>query len=407
MVMSGINDENREVSLELIKEMAVQMSSERDTDGLGYAALTKEGNLFGERWLNNKDAFKERMAVDERAEAFARSTGGMASSTLGNRYNSFGVGPAGLDQLVAVTLHTRLATCGREFCNVHPFVSEDGKTSLIHNGVISNHDKLKKVTSTNDSETILHLYTEYEVMDDLNAIQHVADKLYGYYACGVFSETAEGMKILDVFRDDRADLHGVFIKELGIPVITTKLEFIQKACANLDLTIVQIYKIKGNMMIRFEPYSGTVLDYCEFKSNGYQSYQSYPDTTDPDWWKPGYQKSSSNYTPPAPPEKSNLVSLPGKTEAEKEQESLERTNKFLKSLNKENLVRAVDKYLHRLLSREESGKIDGAILAKHLQRIHRHTEINDIMDVLCGEYGWDEKVDKETDTWFIYRRKSE
>ena len=119
--------------------MAFQMSSGSDRDGLGYSALNEAGDLFGERWLNNDDAFVRRAIKSDKCKEIEQELAGLLSENqVGETYGEFGIGVGGLDSISAITLHTRLATSGKGFANCHPFVSEDGLTSLIHNGVITN-----------------------------------------------------------------------------------------------------------------------------------------------------------------------------------------------------------------------------------------------------------------------------
>jgi hypothetical protein len=417
MIMPGINDENRELATKVIKGMAVEMSSESDKDGLGYAALTDEGELFGERWLYNSEAFKDRVESDPDALTLAKESGGALECTIPEKYGVIGKGPAGLSSITAITLHTRYATTARGFQNCHPFVTPDGKTSLIHNGVINNHMQLTKKYSTCDSEAILHEYISEGVADKIINVEKMAKKLYGYYACGVFATTSEGFRVLDVFKDGRAQLHGVYIKELKTPVLTTKLEFIQKVAKDLGLTISQIYKVKDDMILRFNPYTGTILDYTGFNSNGYyssgSSYNSY------DGYHSYPKADSPTATPPPPPKlevlqggelkESGTPAEEGSSEKKSNDTGVveQKAKEFLKGLNEENLVRACDRYLLGVLERTGEPVVEGDLLSQRLSRIHKSSFLDRIIDRLCSdEFGWEECVDKETNTWLLYRKSN-
>ena len=84
--------------------------------------------------------------------------------------------------------HTRWATHGAPTAvNAHPHISFDGNFAVVHNGVVTNCDKLKaelknkgiKLVSDTDSEIIAHLMAlEYDG-DMLSTIEKVASRLQG------------------------------------------------------------------------------------------------------------------------------------------------------------------------------------------------------------------------------------
>ena len=269
MVMAGINKTNRTLALEFTKLMAKQITP-GNSDGLGYAAVTTKGELFGERWLNNNDAFVNRPAYDglskEEAGMIDRYRGFLIPELPVQTYNSFG--KIDEDNIAAITLHTRLATSGKEFMNTHPFVRDD--TSLIHNGVIANASDLKMVQSTCDSEAILNEYVENHVMDKPENIRKVAGKLQGYYACGVFSKSKKYGNILDIFKDTRAVLDAAYIVDLRAIVFSSRLADIRAVCSQMGMSIGRTFKVSDDMLLRLDPISGEVLTTEKFTSIGYQ-----------------------------------------------------------------------------------------------------------------------------------------
>ena len=267
MIMPGIKPENVEKTWQFVEEMSSLMSV-GNSHGLGYTAINNEGNLFGERWFNNEDAFDVRNPFTEKDKTLIDKFKGFLSKPY--VYNNFGdMQDKGLR---AITLHARYSTNTKSMENTHPFIRDN--TSLIHNGVIRNHEKLKKITSTCDSEVILNSYVEHNVMNDITAMQKIADELEGYYACGVFSKTTEGKVILDVFKDSTANLSAAWIVEFDTVVISTDLEDIRKACKTLNLTISSDYKVSNNTLIRLDALTGEVIQTYEFKlkTNTYTSY---------------------------------------------------------------------------------------------------------------------------------------
>jgi len=90
--------------------------------------------------------------------------------------------------------HTRWATCGgitKE--NAHPHTDCSGKISLVHNGIIENHDDLKKelvknghkFKSETDTEIVAHLIEEEYKGDLKEATLKALKKLEGSYALGI------------------------------------------------------------------------------------------------------------------------------------------------------------------------------------------------------------------------------
>ena len=95
--------------------------------------------------------------------------------------------------------HTRWATHGEpSTTNSHPHTS--GKVSVVHNGVIENHDSLRteliaagyEFISATDTEVVAHLVNYYLKQDDdtnlRNAVQKTIGRLAGAYALGVISQ---------------------------------------------------------------------------------------------------------------------------------------------------------------------------------------------------------------------------
>lgn len=265
-VIPKVTDETREQALKLIKVLGVELSKPGGhKDGLGYVAMTKEGNLFGERWLINDDAFIKRDYADTGTINVIKSEfGDIIETTPASKedvYNSFGV----LDdsKVTSIMIHTRLATTDKGLMNCHPFYDPITETTLIHNGVVSKLG-LEFVSSTCDSEGIMREYIKQDVMNVPKNIQKVANKLQGYYACGVFSETTDGVKVLDIFKCDRADLIAGYVDELKTLVFCSQPRLLSEAVAAAGLTLTGLYKIRGGLLCRFNALTGKVLNQVKF-----------------------------------------------------------------------------------------------------------------------------------------------
>lgn len=93
--------------------------------------------------------------------------------------------------------HIRWATHGEASdINSHPHLSNNGKISVVHNGIIENYRELKKeleeegytFKSSTDTEVIAVLLEKYYEKDLLEAVKIVKDKLEGSFALGIISE---------------------------------------------------------------------------------------------------------------------------------------------------------------------------------------------------------------------------
>jgi len=93
--------------------------------------------------------------------------------------------------------HTRWATHGKpSTANAHPHISHD-KIAVVHNGIIENHESLRKIhqqqgyefTSETDTEVIVHeIHHALDATDSLlNAVKAAVKKLDGAYALGIIS----------------------------------------------------------------------------------------------------------------------------------------------------------------------------------------------------------------------------
>tara|TARA_B110000881_G_C18589121_1_gene526748 strand:+ start:545 stop:2389 length:1845 start_codon:yes stop_codon:yes gene_type:complete len=97
--------------------------------------------------------------------------------------------------------HTRWATHGApNQINSHPHISNSGKLSLVHNGIIENYDALKKVLinkgyvfiSDTDSEVLVNLIEEIQKTNDVKlgkAVRLALKEVVGAYAIAVFDST--------------------------------------------------------------------------------------------------------------------------------------------------------------------------------------------------------------------------
>jgi len=238
--------------------------------GIGYTAVKSNGDFFTERWHKNDMFFdRESVMTDDvikQLEPFKKRL-----PKLDVNYSIFG--DTNMNDIKSVTMHTRYATCGREFENTHPFVV--GDSSLVHNGVISNSRSLdlNKISSC-DSEAALQSYIKHGVNNDIKLTQDWLDTLQGYWAFGIFSRDAQGNRILDITRND-ASLYVSNIENFGVVIATTP-EIIKHSARNLNLTLSKEPElIQSNMLWRFDATTGNIIDKLELKDSKLNRSQSF------------------------------------------------------------------------------------------------------------------------------------
>jgi len=294
LVIPKINDETRETALKFLKVMH-RIMSETNSNGCGYAAMSADGQLFGERWLNNRDAFSDRRPLTELDKKMLAATCGFLSKK--EVYDMQGV--IREDQMTSIIYHARTATSGKEFYNTHPFFEEN--TALIHNGVIHNAKQTDMAQSTCDSEVILRKYLDLDVQEDTRNFQKVCNALTGYYACAVMGYDGAGTPIIDVFKSYTASLNAVYIEQLKSLVISTSLYDMQKTCTELNLTILSEYDVVEGHLIRFNAVSGASMLIQKFKERPVDQWSSKKEwDKDSGAWVNEYHKAREK-------EKSNTV----------------------------------------------------------------------------------------------------
>lgn len=308
-IIAGIKPERQEATIRFIKEMAEIMTPGND-DGLGYAAVDKHGNLFAEKWLNNKKAFTPMKAFDPDTKLISMFSKAIKKQDTPLTYASHGV--PDLNKAVAVTLHARLATSAKGIKNTHPFIDAD--TSLIHNGVITNVQDFNFTLSSCDSEAILISYLKRYVGVIPEGIKDAVVDLVGYYACAVFARDADGNRILDVFKGHNDNLHLVWIDDLETWVMSSTEENIRRACAKLGFKCGEGFQMVDGVMTRINPITGDKILNQEFDV----AARCYSGGA----W-PRYN-GATIINPPAKEITSNVTRLPNKNISKEEIEFLKR-----------------------------------------------------------------------------------
>ncbi|MBI1284175.1 MAG: glutamine--fructose-6-phosphate transaminase (isomerizing) [Thiobacillus sp.] len=174
--------------------------------------------------------------------------------------------------------HTRWATHGAPSeANAHPHVS--GHLSVVHNGIIENHEALRirlkaagfVFTSETDTEVIAHLIALHyrQSKDLLAATRAAAAELEGAYAIGVVSEEAPNQLVCA--RKGSPLLIGLGIEENFIASdvsallpVTQRVMYLEEGdVADIGLLSVTVYDASGNRVDRSVHISELSADMAE------------------------------------------------------------------------------------------------------------------------------------------------
>lgn len=275
LIMTGITEGL--VAEEFMKRMATPMSR-TNNHGIGYTAVSPSGELFSERWLlNNQFMSTKNVMTPEIAEALQPYADRLPEGSLDMNYSR--MGNVDFSDVRTITMHTRFATCGRDFANTHPFIYED--TSLIHNGTINNafssHYRtgldVNKI-STCDSEAALQTYLSQGVNLDTTKAKQWLDLLTGSWAFGILTRNQQGNRVLDVIRGI-SRLYYMEIDGVG-KVFTTDNDDAKEVVRAMNLTFTKepIF-LASDEMYRYDAVTGEFLESVDIKpvykqSGGYQ-----------------------------------------------------------------------------------------------------------------------------------------
>ena len=279
--VTGINEQNRNSIIQIMKDITPAMTIMED-DGLGYAAINKEGKVFGEKWVNPKDAFKKSFQkkiqpasalvsnLDKQILEQFHDVVDYAENTIEapspSVYDRFGDG--NMKEAVAFILHSRWSTGGNDSVNIqntHPFVKNG--TAMIHNGIVYNEDEFKKETSTCDSEILLNQYEKYNVNMDSRSMSEAYKDVDAYFACLFLTQTItekeEMVPILDVFQNG-ASLKIIHVHHLNATFFVTNAPDLLNICKKRGWSTSRAFSVSENVLIRINAITGEVLEKQDF-----------------------------------------------------------------------------------------------------------------------------------------------
>jgi predicted glutamine amidotransferase len=231
-----------------------------DQDGFGYAILSKNGDIGGERTIRplnfrplidpaSPDTTKKLPIVLDANNMFGKIDTTNAKSFIG---------------------HGRLSTNTISLPNTHPFTN--GEVALIHNGMVKDPtNNLKNLTSTCDSEILLR-YWEKGGMDAIEKM------VTGYYAVAILDKSGK----LHIIRDDRADLFISYNRTVDSFMIATTAEIIRNVAKEMKWKIEHPEEIlektytvfDSNAILKHVSISPRTSEYGGYYGEAYRDHSS-------------------------------------------------------------------------------------------------------------------------------------
>lgn len=286
LMIAGIKPEHQD-KVKKILEVASKTLTKVDDDGIGYAGITSQGKIYGEKWLNKDMAFKihtepkrewSEFYIDQLLDVAAKWKNKTPDMPVYGRFGTFS--PENFKDTVAIMLHARKSTVGsKSIENTHPFVEIDQEksedTAIIHNGSITNHAALTKKYSTCDSEVILHEYVKNMMNYNPWSIEEMAKTLKGEYTVGVLSSMIDKdgvTPILDIFKHNK-DLFVGYCPEIETAIFSTWEMHLDEIARETGFPIKNIVEVKDGYLVRLNAITGErTEDLVEFTGGAREVY---------------------------------------------------------------------------------------------------------------------------------------
>lgn len=259
--------ENKQTEAWKLAVALTPLLTAQDNDGFGYMAFGDKG-LYGERWVNVKQAWRARKKVSDIPPLVNYSD--VLYPIDG--YNMFG--ERGKNRTYSIALHARKATCGVSLANTHPFLNGKATLGIIHNGIITNSHMLGVPQHGCDSEAILSLAHRYNVNDDMEHWQNVVDELSGWWAVAAFSQNDKGKWHLDIVHDHVSDLYAGYVDQLEALVFCTSQEVLKKAAKSVGMTVSSMYEVVSDVALRHDVLTGSLIETMPLERVKYETESS-------------------------------------------------------------------------------------------------------------------------------------
>lgn len=231
-VFAMSNMKKVKITKKFLNAVKAEVCRTGDKHGFGYAVLSDDGKLSGERTM--------RPLTFQPLQVNPNSTRTGSLPIVLKTRNQFG--ELKFDNAKSFIGHGRYSTNDVTLENTHPFVND--KIAMIHNGVVSDDDGVideKLLKTTNDTEIILRCWEK-------GGMPMVEKTVSGYYALAVLDKDG----LLHIVRDDRAMLYIAYSRTVDSFMFATTPEIIKTVAKKMQWHIEPIEELLENIHVTLD-----------------------------------------------------------------------------------------------------------------------------------------------------------
>lgn len=270
-VFAMTNMSKVKITKKFLNAVKAEVCRTGDKHGFGYAVLSENGELAGERTMRPLEF--QPLQINP-----LNTRTGSLPIVLRTR-DQFGE----LDFAAPKSFigHGRYSTNDVALENTHPFTNDN--IALIHNGVVHDTDGViekEALKTTNDTEIILRCW-------ERGGMKLVEETISGYYALAILDKDSG---FLHIVRDDTAMLYIAYSRTVDSYIFATTPEIIKSVAKKMQWQIEQPEEMLENMHVvfdrneilsqtdvtpKYEPRTMTAKERAAFGDGESRSYSGY------------------------------------------------------------------------------------------------------------------------------------
>lgn len=244
------NMDKVEVNTKFLDAVKKAVTKHSDKDGFGYAILSQDGEIGGEKTTKIKEFTPLSMVpIDTQTSKLP---------IIAKMYERFG--NMDFSKPKSLIAHGRFSTNTVNLPNTHPFTNEN--VALIHNGVVKDDATIKIGGLKTDCDTeILLRYWER------GGIKDIEKNVAGYYAMAILDKAGQ----LHIVRDNRAPLYIAYVRNVDSYMIATTKEIIESVARSMRWKAEEAEEVLENIHAIFE--GNEIVSYADISPKGGSAYE--------------------------------------------------------------------------------------------------------------------------------------